>query len=123
MPTKIERREETRYFLSNASRAEIEFDDPDGTRCRYPLMDLSTRGASFSLPLQFDGIEEGAMLPNAVILIDDVEIRGNLTVLHTTARFRGNYSCGVQFFASSDNDQNQLVSFVARLDAGHRATI
>ena len=121
MPTQIERREETRYFLSNALRAEMEFDDPYGTRCRYPLMDLSTRGASFSLPLQFDGIEEGAMLPNAVILIGDLEIRGNLAVHHATAHFQANYSCGVQFFPRTDDDQNQLVSFVARLDVGRRA--
>ena len=121
MTEQPQRREDPRYFLPHALGAELEFDGPDGERYRYPLMDISIRGASFSLPLRPEGIEEGAMLPNASILVDDLEIRGNLTVLHATRRFRANYSCGVQFYPKTDIDQNQLVSFVSRLDAQEKA--
>ena len=83
-----QRREDPRYFLPSALGAEMEFDGPDGTRHRFPLLDISIRGASFTLPLRFEWIDAGAMLGNAVIRIDDLEIQGNLTVLHATARFR-----------------------------------
>ena len=115
------RREDPRYFLPYVLGAELEFDGPDGARHRYPLMDVSIRGVSFALPLRVEGIDEGAMLPNAVILVDDLEIRGNLAVNHTTRRFRARYRCGVQFYPKTDVDQNQLVSFVSRLDAEQKA--
>ena len=117
MTQQPQRREDPRYFLPLASRAEMEFDGPDGTRHRYPLLNISIRGASFSLPLRFEGIDEGAMLGNAVMRVDDLEIQGNFTVHHSTRRFRASYSCGVQFYPKTDLDQNQLVSFVSRLDA------
>ncbi len=120
MTEQPQRREDPRYFLPQALGAELEFDGPDGTRQRYPLLDISIRGASFSLPLRLEGIDEGAMLGNAVIRVDDLEIQGNLTVLHATRRFRANYSCGVQFYPKSDLDQNQLVSFVSRLEAAQQ---
>ena len=121
MTEQPQRREDPRYFLPHALGAEMEFDGPDGTRHRYPLLDISIRGASFSLPLRLEGIDEGAMLGNAVIRVDDLEIQGNFSVLHATRRFRAHYSCGVQFYPKTDLDQNQLVSFVSRLGARPQA--
>ncbi len=121
MQEQVQRRKDPRYFLPHALGAELEFDGPDGERYRFPLMDISIRGASFSLPLRPEGIDEGAMLPNASILVDDLEIKGNLAVHYTVRRFRANYSCGVEFFPKTDIDQNQLVSFVSRLEAKDQA--
>lgn len=112
-----QRREDPRYRLPYALGAEMAFDGPDGTRHRYDLINISIRGASFFLPERRRGIQQGAMLLNAVILVDDLEIQGNVAVLHATPRLRQSFSCGVQFYPKTDFDQNQLVSFVSRLDA------
>jgi hypothetical protein len=121
MPKQIQNRDEPRYPVPSAMGAELEFDRPDGTRHRYSLLDVSMRGACFAMPLRSEGIDAGAMLVNALLLVDDVKIGGNLAVQHTTRQFRANYTCGVQFFPRTDLDQNQLVSLVSRMDSQRSA--
>ena len=117
MTEQPQRREDPRYRLPHALHAEMAFDAPDGTRHRYGLVNISLRGAAFFLPERCRGIDQGAMLQNAVIRVDDLEIQGNLTLLHATPRLRESFNCGVQFYPKTDLDQNQLIGFVARLDA------
>ncbi len=120
MTEQPQRREDPRYSLTNALGAEMEFDGPDGRRHRYPLLDLSIRGAGFSMPLQFEGSDAGAMLGNAMIRVDELAAQGNLRVLHGTLRFP-EYGCGVQFYPKSDVDQNQLTRIMSRLEARRNA--
>jgi hypothetical protein len=117
MPRKISnRREDSRYAIPGALGARIEFTDADGLEQRMPLVDLSAGGASFSMPRRIPGIENGAMLPDVVIRVAQVEIQGNLEVLHTTRGFGLDYSCGVRFFPKTESDRNLLVELISRLE-------
>jgi hypothetical protein len=117
MPRKISnRREDTRHAVPGALGARIEFQDGDGLAQKLPLIDVSAGGASFSMPRRLPGIEKGAMLGDVLIRVAQIEVQGNLEVLHTTRGFGSDYSCGVRFFPKTESDRNLLVELVSRLE-------
>ena len=86
-------------------------------RRTFPLTQISIRGATFCMPHRFPEIDKGAMLCDAVIRLGQLELRGNLAVLHTTRQSDSEYRCGVLFCPSSDSDRNRLVSLISRLES------
>ena len=118
MPTKFSnRREDERFEIPRALGATIGFAGPDGHRFTVALIGVSAQGASFTMemPRRLHRIETGTMLNDAVIRIAGSEIAGNLSVSHTTRGFHSDYSCGVQFFPTSEADRNELMTLVSRL--------
>ncbi len=112
MPVKNkQRRADSRYALLTELGAEIEFDVPDGGRCRLQMLDVSGLGVAFTIPEPIPEIEVGISLADAQIHIGALVIRGNLAVQHISK-----HKCGAQFFPASDTDRNELASLLSRLD-------
>lgn len=112
-----ERRGDRRYNLPDAVSAKLQFEGPDGTTYTFPLMDLSVTGASFHMPRAIIGVDSGAMLGNAVIRLGRLEVHGNVVVLRVTKIFGTSRSCGVQFYPKTEEDRNELINLIARLDS------
>ena len=76
-------------------------------------LDFSTsRRGDLSSTVEIDGSVADVTLSAA-----EMEIRGNVEVCHLTRGFGSDYSCGVRFFPSSDDDRNRLIGLVSRLEA------
>ena len=118
MPRQItSRRDESRVDLPSDLGAWIEFRDADDRRHRLALTQLSASGCAFHMPGPIVGIKHGAMLADVTLSAAEMEIRGNVEVCHLTRGFGSDYSCGVRFFPSSDDDRNRLIGLVSRLEA------
>ena len=112
-----ERRLDKRHSLPEAIPAEIQFKGPDGIDYTFPVLDLSVTGASFHMSRAVIGIEPGAMLADAVLRLGRLEVHGNLSVLRVTKLFGTSRTCGVQFFPKTENDRNELINLITRLDS------
>ncbi len=113
MPLKIKnRREDLRYSLPKDLGAEIEFDGPDGTCHRLPLLEVSGLGLVFLMPEPIPGIETGITVADVQILVGSLVIRGNLAVQHTLRDHLSSNKCGAQFYPASDSDRNELYEFL-----------
>ena len=121
MPIKFPtRREETRYPVPPGFELFLEFTPPQGKRCSFPLIEISSGGAGFVIPERITGFEKGVMIADGIIRFGKLEIRVNFAVQHLTRDFDTRYRCGVMFFPCSETDRNELIGLTARLETLQR---
>jgi len=112
---------ETRYPISRAERAYVEFDypQPTGKRRRLSLLDMSSVGLCFALPFYgLSGIESATNLLDVVIRIGACEIEGEIVVSHVTRESDERVLCGGRFHPSTEHDQLHMIKAIAGLEVG-----
>ena len=114
-------RVETRYPVSRAERAYVEFDYPQpmGKRRRLSLLDLSSTGVCFALPFYgLSGIESSTNLIDVVIRVGGCEIEGEILVSHVTRESDARVLCGGRLFPATEHDRLHMMKAIAGLEVG-----
>lgn len=114
------RRGQPRYAVTIDQGASVAFEHPDmpGRRYELPLADLSVSGISFTVAGDDrPPLDTGATIPGATIRIGEVEIRGELVVMHVTREAGSASTCGALFYPESDSDLLKLKSLLAGMRA------
>ena len=111
---------ETRYAVSRAERAFVEFDypQPTGKRRRLSLLDLSSAGLCFALPFYgLCGIELATSLLDVVVRVGGCEIEGEILVSHVTRESDARILCGGRFYPATEYDRLYMIKAIAGLGA------
>ena len=112
---------ETRYAVSRAERAYVEFDypQPTGKRRRLSLLDMSSAGLCFALPFYgLSGIESSTNLADVIIRVGGCEIEGEILVSHVTRESDARVLCGGRFYPATEHDRLHMIKAIAGLEVG-----
>lgn len=101
---------------SGTACVEIQYPQPGGRQHELALVDVSVSGLSFSFEEEFPGLESGTDLSDVVVRLGDCEIRGELVVMHVTARGDDRWLCGALFYAATDTDLLKWRSAIAGME-------
>ncbi len=104
--TTASRRRDRRYALGKGGRVHgVEFvhPSPHGQLWCLSLLDISVSGLSFVLDDEISGIDEGTTISDVAVRVGDVEVCGELLIMHvSTAENRR--VCGALFYPATDAD-------------------
>ena len=120
MPRDISnRRNVNRQKIPAMLSASLQARTPDGVSRKLPIVDVSPTDVCFASPSSAPLIEIGCVLTDVWVQVADFGIECNLTVQRTWRQFDGSYHCGARLYPKTEDDQNELVSLVAALQAAN----
>jgi len=118
MPRDIRnRRTGRRQKVPKALFAEVELVDLDGVPRNCRLVDVSMNDLCFEISAGEPRIEPGTNLANVKIRVANFEVDCHISVARTWRQFDAAHHCGGRLFPKSEDDQNELASVVAALEA------
>lgn len=118
MPRAItNRRSENRCDLPRFLDGRVHLSAPDGTEGDFLLVDLSLTGVCFQLESRLNWVTPESIFEKATIKIGSVTLTGGIRVLHVYRGDGPGYSCGAQFFPKGEEDRNELIGLLTRLEA------
>lgn len=111
------RRRYRRHPVRGGADAAVSFDfpGPGGTPCSMRLRDISGSGVSFLLEHDLPGLDEGAMISQAVVRVEGHSVRTDLLVMHLTPDATAGSVCGALLFPHGDGDVRALQRLVEAL--------
>ena len=118
MPRDIRnRRTGARQKVPKMLFAEVELTDLEGLPRKCRLIDLSMKDLCFETATGEPRIEPGTNLANAMIRVANFEVCCHISIARTWKQFDAAHHCGGTLFPKSEDDQNELASVVAALEA------
>ncbi len=97
--------------------AELCHPSPGGAIYRLPLLNISLHGVSFLAPPELAEVSVGARLDELVLRVGLLEIRGEMTLCHVTAKPDGRNVCGGRFHPVRDSDRRKLDELIAAFES------
>lgn len=83
----------------------------------WPLRDLGDRGLSFVLDGPAPGLEVGARIAAATVVVGHHRIHGELDVRHLTPQPDAGTVCGARFLPATERDGRALRAVIAWLES------
>ena len=118
MPRSIaNRRAEERSDIPRFINGRIRLEAADGRSDDFLLTDISLSGICFETPDRLDWVAPQTVFNTATIQIANVTLNGGVRVLHVARVDGPGYACGAQFFPRGEEDRNQLVELLTKLEA------
>jgi hypothetical protein len=116
MPTRVAcRRSHRRHRLVDDGRCRVDFTypKPHGAELSLAMLDISVAGLCFMMADEMGEVEPGMAIDEVVIRLGDLEIRGDLMVIHVNNE-RG--LCGALLYPKEDIDLIKIRSVIAGIE-------
>jgi hypothetical protein len=111
-------RRDDRHSVAPRLQGRVEFDFPAGKRWRLELVDLSVAGLAFALEQGRPQMECGSKLSDVKVHVGDLEVDGDLMILHVTKDAARRTICGALFHPATEEHVDRLRKAIEQVVSG-----